>query len=197
MNKNLINIVSFVAGILTAVSALFFGITGIMTLTYFNGDYSASYNVYIALSAILFIAFTVLLGLLSFFIIKKYVVKNEEEAFERFPVLGYLAFEIIGSILFMIFYKAYDNVLTWFIIVFAIAALVLILLYILKKADEFTASILNLVGIGIAFIVIVMNLGNISGVCLAAYIFMMFTIIAYFVYYLFKMIIKNNQNNEQ
>ena len=62
MNKETVKITSLVAGILTAVVALFVLIEGIITLTSFSGDAPARYNVYIALAGVLQFAVAAGLG---------------------------------------------------------------------------------------------------------------------------------------
>ena len=70
MNKNVVKITALVAGILTAVVALFFAICGIIQLTRFNADGGARQNAWVAIASVLYFAVAAGLGVISYFVIK-------------------------------------------------------------------------------------------------------------------------------
>ena len=196
MNKKVVNITSLVAGILSAVVALFYAIQFIIALTWFNGDASAKSNSYVAVLAVLYVGIAVALGFFSYFIIKKYINNKDEESKERMPALCYFCYEAIINLVVMCFW-GFNMASKWVVLVFAVAGLVLILLTLFKKFDSKTDKILVLVATVIGFVLSIVNLTNAGGISIAIDIFLMFMFVAYFLYYLFSMIVNGDIKAEE
>ena len=193
MNKEIVKITSLVAGILTAVVALFLLIEGILTLTGFSGDMGAQYNVYIALIAVLQFAATASLGVLSYFIIKEYVKKEENKDHWYVCATGTIfILEIVGTFLFMIFFNRWDNATMWVELIFAIGGLVVSLLALMGKFEGIIGKILAMVAFGIGFILTIIGLVGAGGIGVATGIFEMFMFIAFFLFYLFNLIVEGS-----
>ncbi len=193
MNKETVKITSLVAGILTAVVALFVLIEGIITLTSFNGGATANYNVYVALAGVLQFAVAAGLGVLSYFVIKEYVKKEENKNHWYLCASGTIfLYEIVGLLLFMIFLNVWDNARIWVTLVFSIAGLVVSILALIGKFAGTTGKIVAMVAVGIGFVLTIVGLVGSGGIAVATGIFEMFMFVAFFLFYLFDLIVNNN-----
>ena len=190
MNKNVVKITALVAGILTAVVALFFAITGIIALTNFNGNADARWNAWIAVSAILDFAVAAGLGVISYFVIKEYVKKEENKKhWFLCATATYFTFVVVFILVVMIVFNTWDSAMNWVKIVFGAAGLVLAIVALMGKAAGVSGKVLACVSIVIGFILVILGLVNNGGLDLAVGIFAMFMFIAFFLYYLFDMIV--------
>ena len=188
MNKNTVSIMSLVAGILTAVVALFCLICGIMNLTNFNGDAGAKYNIYVAIAAILLFAETALLGIFSFFIIKGYVNKTDNAKYMPLPALIYFCHGVLSNFIGMIF-TGFNNGTAWVFLILSLAGAILILLTMVAKLEKVVNGVLVLIAMGLGFVLSIIALVNTGGIGIALNLFIMFMFIAFFLYYLFDMIV--------
>lgn len=190
MNKNLVKITAFVAGIITALVALFYAIAGILDLTHFDGQAGARYNVYVALSAVFAFAAAAGLGIISYFVIKEFV-KNEEGKKHWFlcATATYFTYLVVGIITVMIVSNSWDSAMNWVRLVFGVAGCVLAVVALMGKASNTNGRVIACISIVIGFIVAVLGLVNAVGLGIAIGIFLLFMFIAYFVYYVFEMVL--------
>ena len=196
MNKKTVSIVSLVSGVLTAVVALFYLISGIINLTNFSSNNGAKANSYIAISAVIILAVAALLGLFSYFIIKKYTSNSECGSVMAFPSLVYFCYAVISIFIGMIFW-GFDNARGWVLIVLSVAGAVLLILSLVGSLDNLVKNVLALIAIGIGFVMSIISLTNTDGIGVALNIFLMFMFIAYFLYYLFNMLVNDQANGTQ
>ena len=197
MNKKAVSITSLVAGILTAVVALFFAIAGIMELTKLSSQLDAKFNIFYVLASVLDFALAAFLGILSYFIIRDYLKNAEGKKWVLYASGVYFLYEIVGLLLFMCIFTAFDSARNWVILVFAVAGCVVALLSVMGTFKGYTAKILAFVPFVIGFILSVILLVNAGGFSIAVDLFLLFTFVSYFLYYLFDLIVAGafNQTN--
>ena len=202
MNKNLVKITSFVAGVITALVALFYTISGILDLTRFSGNASAKYNVYVALSAVLAIAVAAALGIISYFVIKEFI-KNEESKKHWFlcAIATFFTYIVVGTLIYMILSGYWDSAMNWVRLIFSVAGCVLAVVALIGKVNNNNSKIVAAISVVIGFIVAVLGLVNAGGLGIAIGIILLFMFISYFVYYVFEMVLdgsfKTNTNNTE
>ena len=202
MNKNLVKITAFVAGVITALVALFYAIAGILDLTNFNGNASAKYNVYVALSAVLAMAVAAALGIISYFVIKEFI-KNEESKKHWFlcAIATYFTYIVVGTLIFMILSSSWDSAMNWVRLIFSVAGCVLAVVALMGKVNDNNSKIVAAISVVIAFVVAVLGLVNATGLGIAIGVILLFMFISYFVYYVFEMVLdgtfKANTNNTE
>ena len=202
MNKNLVRITAFVAGVITAFVALFYAISGILDLTRFSGNASAKYNIYVALSAVLAIAVAAALGIISYFVIKEFI-KNEESKKHWFlcATATFFTYIVVGTLITMILSSSWDSAMNWVRLIFSVAGCVLAVVALMGKVNNNNSKILATISVVIGFLVAVLGLVNAGGFGIAVGIFLLFMFISYFVYYVFEMVLdgsfKTNTNNAE
>lgn len=188
MNKNTVNISSLVAGILTALVAVFYLICGIKSIFNFDFDAPAKSNIYIVIYTVEVITVSALLGLFGFLIIKKYVNKKYDDSYMLAPAMVVFAFGVIASFLSMCFW-GFGNSNAWISIIFNGAGLALVLVAKFAKLENMVKGILTLVAMGIGFIMSIVDLVQTGDIYIAIDIFTMFMFAEFFGYYLFSMIV--------
>lgn len=197
MNKKTVSITSLVAGILTAVVAVFYLASSIGIVAAINGDNPAKLNVYYVIILLVALAFVALLGVLSFFIIRKYVAKAEDDKYMNLPALVYFSFVTISSFLYMCFFT-FKNAETWVTMIFAIGGLVLVLLDIFASFDKKVKKILILVALGIGAVLSIVDLATCGGgIYVVMYLVLLAMFVTYFLYYLFGMIVNGEIKVEE
>ena len=188
MNKNTVKITSLVAGILTAIIAVFYFVVTIQSLFNFNGDAGAKYNIYLVIFILEVAAVCALLGLFSFLIIKKFIKNNDDSSYMLAPAMVLFAYGVLGTFIGMCFW-GFDSANSWISLIFNAIALALIIVAKFAQLDKMISGIFVLIALGIGFIFSIVNLTNTGGIYIAIYIFEMFMFAAYFVYYLFNMLV--------
>ena len=185
MNKDLLKIASLVAGVITAVVALFLFIEGIMTLTRFSGNLEVKDNIYLAVIGTIQLAATAGFGMISYFIINEFVKKQENKNhWYLCAAATYFCYTILMLFITMVFYNVWGNARSWVIIVFDIAGIVLAVVALTGKFDGITNKIVGMIVFILGFVLSVINLVGAGGLSVATNIFIMFMFISFFVYYL-------------
>ena len=187
MDKKVVNITYLVAGILTAVVALFYAIAGIISLTHFSSDLDASVNIYIAIMAVLEFGIACGLAIFSYFIIKEFVSNSITKNKLLYSIAMWFAYEFINLFIWMCFW-GFGNAYNWVLLVIAVVGFVVALLSITGSFVGNINKILALVSFGIGFVLSIVLLVDAGGIGIAIDLFLMFMVIAYFLYYLFGMI---------
>ena len=187
MNKNTVKVSSLVAGILTAIVAVFYFVVTIQSLFNFNGD--AKSNIYLVIFILEVATVCALLGLFSFLIIKKFIKNNEDTSYMLAPAMVLFAYGVLGTFIGMCFW-GFDSANSWISLIFNSIALALIIVAKFAQLDKMISGIFVLIALGIGFIFSIVNLTNTGGIYIAIYIFEMFMFAAYFVYYLFNMLVE-------
>ncbi len=196
MDKKVVNITYLVAGILTAAVALFYAIAGIISLTNFSSDFDASVNIYIAILAVLEFGIACGLAIFSYFIIKEFVNNSITKNKLLYSIAMWFAYEFISLFIWMCFW-GFGNAYNWVVLVIAVAGFVVALLSITGSFVGNINKILALVSFGIGFVLSIVLLVDAGGIGIAIDLFLMFMAIAYFLYYLFDLIVAGafNQTN--
>lgn len=189
MNKQTLKIVSLVAGILAAVLAVFIFVTGILIIKQFDGDLPAKYNAYIAILLILELATAAGVGVFGTLIIMNFFKGDEECKFTLYPALVLFASNVLGTFIGMCF-MGFDNGMAWVYLVFYGAALALVLVALFAQLEKLVKGILILIAMGIGFVFAIVGLTQTGGIGIATGIFELFMFVAFFLYYLFKMIVE-------
>ena len=202
MNKNLVKITAFVAGVITALVALFYAICGIIQLTRFSADGGARWNVWVAIASVLYFAVAAGLGAISYFVIKEYVKKEEgKKHWFLCAAATYFTFVVVFILVVMIVFNAWDSAMNWVKLVFGVAGLVLAIVALMGKATGTNGRIFLCVPTIVGFVLVILGLVNNGGLDLAIGIFLLFMFISYFVYYVFEMVLdgtfKANTNNTE
>ena len=187
MNKNTVKVSSLVAGILTAIVAVFYFVVTIQSLFNFNGD--AKSNIYLVIFILEVATICALLGLFSFLIIKKFIKNNDDSSYMLAPAMVLFAYGVLGTFIGMCFW-GFDSANSWISLIFNSIALALIIVAKFAQLDKMISGIFVLIALGIGFIFSIVNLTNTGGIYIAIYIFEMFMFAAYFVYYLFNMLVE-------
>lgn len=203
MNKNLVKITAFVAGVITALVALFYAICGIIQLTRFNADGGARWNVWVAIASLLYFAVAAALGVISYFVIKEYVKKEEgKKHWFLCAAATYFTFVVVFILVVMIVFNTWDSAMNWVKLVFGAAGLVLAIVALMGKATGTSGRIFLCVPTVVGFVLVILGLVNNGGLDLAVGIFLLFMFISYFVYYVFEMVldgtfkVNTNDNTE-
>ena len=187
MNKNTVKVSSLVAGILTAIVAVFYFVVTIQSLFNFNGD--AKSNIYLVIFILEVATICALLGLFSFLIIKKFIKNNDDSSYMLAPAMVLFAYGVLGTFIGMCFW-GFGSANSWISLIFNSIALALIIVAKFAQLDKMISGIFVLIALGIGFIFSIVNLTNTGGIYIAIYIFEMFMFAAYFVYYLFNMLVE-------
>ena len=187
MNKNTVKVSSLVAGILTAIVAVFYFVVTIQSLFNFNGD--AKSNIYLVIFILEVATICALLGLFSFLIIKKFIKNNDDSSYMLAPAMVLFAYGVLGTFIGMCLW-GFDSANSWISLIFNSIALALIIVAKFAQLDKMISGIFVLIALGIGFIFSIVNLTNTGGIYIAIYIFEMFMFAAYFVYYLFNMLVE-------
>ncbi len=190
MNKNVVKITVFVAGVITALVALFSAISGIIDLTNFNGNVEARWNAWFAVSAVLDFAVAAGLGVISYFVIKEFI-KNEEGKKHWFlcATATYFTYLVVSTLIFMIIANSWDSAMNWVRLVFSVAGCVLAVVALMGKVNDNNSKIVAAISVVIAFVVVVLGLVNAGGLGIAIGVFLLLMFISYFVYYVFEMVL--------
>ena len=188
MNKKTVSITALVAGIITAIVALFYLIIGIREFFYFDFNNEAKNNIYYITNSSELIALGTLLGIFSIFIIKKYFSNDNNKKYMDLPAMIYFAAVVITTFVAMCFW-GFDKSNSWVALIFSVVGFVFLLFVRLEKVSTPTCGILILIALLIGFVLTIINLASSSGVGIALNIFVMFMFVAYFLYYLFDMLV--------
>lgn len=196
MNKQVVKIVSLVAGILAAIVAVFLFVFGILCIQNFSNNAEAKWNVYNTFLMILYLAAAAGIGLFGALIIINFVKGSEDDKFMSLPALVAYAFYFISTFIAMCFW-GFDTAAGWVVLIFYCAAIALLLVAKFANLNKLVSGILVLVAIGIGFVFSIYDLTQTGGVGIALGIFEMFMFIAIFLYYLFKMIVDGTFNGSK
>ncbi len=187
MNKNTVKVSSLVAGILTAIVAVFYFVVTIQSLFSFSDDVKS--NIYLVIFILEVAIVCALLGLFSFLIIKKFIKNNDDSSYMLAPAMVLFAYGVLGTFIGMCFW-GFGSANSWISLIFNAIALALIIVAKFAQLDKMISGIFILIALGIGFIFSIVNLTNTGGIYIAIYIFEMFMFAAYFVYYLFNMLVE-------
>lgn len=200
MNKNTIKIFSFVVGILSGVLAVCEIIRGLTRIDSIGVTNSSKFDTYIIITIILAIALAVFLGIISYFLIKEYVSKQDETKHILYPAIIYFSYQIIHAIITMCMW-GFDASEMWLALIFGAAGLALIFVSLFAtNVESKTKGILLLIAFGLGFILSSYFLFNSNGFSILINLLYDALFVMLFLYYLFNMM-DNGQltssNNEE
>ncbi len=196
MNKKTLNVVSLIAGCMAAAVALFYVIYAIMTLTRFDGEAGAKYNILLAIYAVVYLAAGALLTIIGIFVIKDYVNKKEEKS-RRLIYAGFVYFVLIAvfNLLAICFFEG-GSARNWVMFIIGVAGAVLGIIIEIAKFEGNVKSILSMVFAAIGFVVAVVGLVNTDTLGVFYGLFTMAFFVCTFLYFLFGLLITSGANNK-
>ena len=196
MNKKTLNVVSLIAGCMAAAMALFYVIYAIITLTRFESEAGAKYNILIALYSVVYIAAAALLTVIGIFVVKDYVNKKEEKP-SRLIYAGFVYFALVAifNLLAICFFNG-GEARNWVMLIIGVAGAILGIIIEIAKFEGNVKAILCMVFAAIGFVVAVVGLINTDTLGVFYGLFTMALFVCTFLYFLFGLLIASGANNK-
>ena len=192
MNKKSLNYFNLVIGTLACVSALFFIIQSILSLTSINGNYEAKANVFLVVAALLLLLAAAGFGFAAVLLIRGFV--DKKECSDKLTVFAcvYFLFEVLANIINMSFIT-FNNAPAWVVTIISLIGLVLVNLKFFKKFDKKTELIIDLIAATLGFVLtIVVLVYTTNGVAIAREIFIMLMFITLIAAYICTFVVDNS-----
>lgn len=181
MNNNL-KIVTFVAGLLSALVAVFYLVSGIIELTHL-GDAIA----YSILNAILLFAVAAGLCYSGYVIVKGFLNKEDRYKVLTFIMLVIFCGQFISSLLSLILGDITSG-WGWAFTVLALIGLILVLVSIFVKLDDKNRNVATLCAAAWGFVFTIVILTRVGGLSIATYIFVLLLFITILAYTVVKLV---------
>ncbi|MBR4495851.1 MAG: hypothetical protein IKP12_01790 [Acholeplasmatales bacterium] len=199
MNRNTLKTLSLVVGILLVSLAAFTLINNVILfvdLTKIDWGSNSKYVAYIIITTIISVIDLVLEAIVGYLIIKSYMYKSNEDKYMEYPVLLYFVFGLIKLIIYMFFFGVNSGSF-WVDFIFTVAGFVLLVINRFSTLEKKIKNILVLVAIGLAFTLVFNDLINSVGFSIAINLVAVALYVIIFLYFLFKMLLNNNINEEE
>ena len=199
MNRNTLKTLSLVVGILLVSLAAFTLINNVILfvdLMKIDWGSNSKYVAYIIITTIISVIDLVLEAIVGYLIIKSYMYKSNEDKYMEYPVLLYFVFGLINLIIYMFFFGVNSGSF-WVDFIFTIAGFVLLVINRFSTLEKKIKNILVLVAIGLAFTLVFNDLINSVGFSIAINLVAVALYVIIFLYFLFKMLLNNNINEEE
>lgn len=199
MNRNTLKTLSLVVGILLVSLAAFTLINNVILfvdLMKIDWGSNSKYVAYIIITTIISVINLVLDAIVGYLIIKSYMYKSNEDKYMEYPVLLYFVFGLIKLIIYMFFFGVNSGSF-WVDFIFTIAGFVLLVINRFSTLEKKIKNILVLVAIGLAFTLVFNDLINSVGFSIAINLVAVALYVIIFLYFLFKMLLNNNINEEE
>jgi len=199
MNRNTLKTLSLVVGILLVSLAAFTLINNVILfvdLMKIDWGSNSKYVAYIIITTIISVINLVLEAIVGYLIIKSYMYKSNEDKYMEYPVLLYFVFGLINLIIYMFFFGVNSGSF-WVDFIFTIAGFVLLVINRFSTLEKKIKNILVLVAIGLAFTLVFNDLINSVGFSIAINLVAVALYVIIFLYFLFKMLLNNNINEEE
>lgn len=199
MNRNTLKTLSLVVGILLVSLAAFTLINNVILfvdLTKIDWGSNSKYVTYFIITTIISVIDLVLEAIVGYLIIKSYMYKSNEDKYMEYPVLLYFVFGLIKLIIYMFFYGVNSGSF-WVDFIFTVAGFVLLVINRFSTLEKKIKNILVLVAIGLAFTLVFNDLINSVGFGIAINLVAVALYVILFLYFLFKMLLNNNINEEE
>ncbi len=199
MNRNTLKTLSLVVGILLVSLAAFTLINNVILfvdLTKIDWGSNSKYVAYIIITTIISVIDLVLEAIVGYLIIKSYMYKSNEDKYMEYPVLLYFVFGLINLIIYMFFFGVNSGSF-WVDFIFTVTGFVLLVINRFSTLEKKIKNILLLVAIGLAFTLVFNDLINSVGFSIAINLVAVALYVIIFLYFLFKMLLNNNINEEE
>ena len=196
MIKKSIRIISMVCSCLICVSAIILLVdffSSLSNIGYFS-NMDATSIIYVLIKMLTIGLLAAASGIIGGFGIKAFIVNEEPKYLKYYPAIFVVLYFALLSFVYLVFF-GYGSSSTWVHFILSAGGAVVLLLVLFGKQEESVKTILQFVGLGLAFIVTVLLLS--SGVDKFLLVVNLFIIMAFIANSILVLILKDNSKNKE